>query len=210
MKAFNFVRSHIFIFPFFILLLACNSDKRNWEKAQKINTMDAYESFTINYPESAFIQDAINAKTNLVRLADIDKSITNLKLDVYGIPSKILAKDSTVLCRFIRESAWITGLKAYFYIIYKGENAHVPLKFNYSDNYGSKDTLILKPFLRKSTKYVFQVELKFNSNVAGNLSSHNCMNKIEITFANKVLDQLSVAIPSWQGHIADVKFVKIE
>lgn len=58
-------RRMFFLISFLVLLISCTSAEKQWEEAKKANTIERYELFLADYPESEFVHEAQNAKSIL-------------------------------------------------------------------------------------------------------------------------------------------------
>lgn len=202
------IKTFILLTFFAILLGACDSMETDWKKTKKQNTIEAYDTFIADHPESKYLQDALDMKSMLlpnIVFKQIDKKSYSVSYDVYGTPEKMETKSGILLAEFIDDSSWIKGMNAYFYLENKGATGEVPITILCSDDMGSEGKFNKNFTFIDSTSYKVKVNIVFVHNASVQASSSlSPLNTITLVLPDGEKDTFSVRIPSWNGIISDI------
>jgi hypothetical protein len=211
----RYKKSAFSLLVFFVLLMSCTADAKQWGEAKRRNLAEGNESFLSEYPKNEHFQKALDTKANLatnIVFKEIDKSKRITNHGAYLEPTTVVANDGTLLGEFLcPQSSWITGLIVYFYIINKGGSGKVSIEFIYSDDFGTSNGRVEDVNLIKYKEYVVKVSLDFKAR--GPLQSTvviNSLNKLQITLPNKTKDEFSASIPSYMGSITKIEFIEVK
>ncbi len=203
----------VIILLFVMVLAACNPMEKEWNRAIKENTVEGYDTFMANYPDSKYLQEARNRKAMLlpnVVLQQIDKSVIHTSANVYGIPEKVKTEAGVLLAEFLTKGGWITGLNAYFYLDNRGARGDEVIKVTYADDLGTSTAKEKNIPFADSTSYTVKVTITFESNVSWMAASYGSSrsNTVTIILPTGKKDSFATRIPSWEGSISGIEITE--